>query len=145
MKQLTAVLIGAGLRGQIYTSYMKDSRFKVIAVAEPLTERREFIKKEHNIPEDMCFADWKELLALPKLADILNITIEELIAAKPQKTNDHKKVDFFIDLILKSIPLAMGVAVIITSILNELSIQSGFTMLGIGVFCISLYLLKNKN
>ena len=77
MKQLTAVLIGAGLRGQIYTNYMKDSRFKVIAVADPLTERREFIKKEHNIPDDMCFTDWKDLLALPKLADIAIITTQD--------------------------------------------------------------------
>ena len=62
-----------------------------------------------------------------------------------KKQINLKKIDFYIDLILKVILLAMGVAVVVTSILNELSIQSGFTMLGIGLFCIGLYLLKNKN
>ncbi len=86
-----------------------------------------------------------DITTLPKLADILDVSIEELINAKPQKITTHKKMDFFIDLVLKAIPLAMGIAVVVTSVLNKLSTQSGFTMLGIGLFCISLFLLKNKN
>ncbi len=100
---------------------------------------------------DKAVSKWERDIALPdintlpKLAEILDVTIEELINAKPQKTNKLKKVDFYFDLILKAIPLAMGIAVVVTSILGELSVQSGFTMLGIGLFCIGLYLLKNKN
>lgn len=125
--------------GEIISSIRREKGLTQKDLAEKLNVTDKAVSKWER---DIALPD---INTLPKLADILNITIEELINAKPQKTNDHKKVDFFIDLILKSIPLAMGVAVIITSILNELSIQSGFTMLGIGVFCISLYLLKNKN
>ena len=125
--------------GEIISSIRREKGFTQKELAEQLNVTDKAVSKWER---DIALPD---INTLPKLAEILNITIEELIAAKPQKTNDHKKVDFFIDLILKSIPLAMGVAVIITSILNELSIQSGFIMLGIGVFCISLYLLKNKN
>jgi len=77
MKCLTVALIGAGLRGQSYTNFMKDDRFKVVAVAEPLKERREYIKNEHNIPDYRCFDDWQELLALPKMADIAIISTQD--------------------------------------------------------------------
>ena len=125
--------------GEIISSIRREKGLTQKDLAEKLNVTDKAVSKWER---DIALPD---INTLPKLAEILNITIEELIAAKPQKTNDHKKVDFFIDLILKSIPLAMGVAVIITSILNELSIQSGFTMLGIGVFFLSLYLSKQKN
>ena len=86
-----------------------------------------------------------DITLLPELANILDISIEELITVKPQKTNNHKKIDFFIDLILKTIPLAMGVAVVVIAVLDELPVQSGFIMLGLALFCTSMFLLRNKN
>lgn len=71
-KTITAILIGAGNRGETYTSVMKQmgDKFKVIAVAEPIESRREDIRRKHDIPEEMCFTDWKDLLALGKIADV---------------------------------------------------------------------------
>lgn len=68
------ILIGAGNRGQTYTSYMQDERFQVVAVAEPIKERREFIRQRHNLPEDMCFTSWESLLEMPKFADLVIIS-----------------------------------------------------------------------
>ena len=64
MKKLKAILIGAGLRGITYTDVMKKhpEEYEVIAVAEPIESRRNYIKKTHNIPDEMCFDDWKPLL-----------------------------------------------------------------------------------
>ena len=39
----------------------------------------------------------------------------------------------------------MGVAVVVTSLLGELDMQSGFVMLGIGLVCVGIYLLKHKD
>ena len=71
-RKLTAVLIGAGLRGTRYTDIMAKLRekFEVIAVAEPIESRRNYIKEVHQLPDEMCFADWKPLLELGKIADI---------------------------------------------------------------------------
>ena len=97
---------------------------------------------------DKAVSKWERDVALPdintlpKLSNILGVSIEELINAKPQTTTTNKKVNYLMDLILKAIPLAMGIAVVVTSVLGELSTQSGFTMLGIGLFCIGLYSLK---
>ena len=72
MKKLKVILIGAGNRGMTYTRYMKEmpEKFEVVAVAEPRDSRREFIKNQHNLPDSMCFTDYKPLLELGKIADV---------------------------------------------------------------------------
>ncbi|MBR4100179.1 MAG: Gfo/Idh/MocA family oxidoreductase [Clostridia bacterium] len=72
MEKLKVILIGAGNRGTRYTDEMQNrsDKFEVVAVAEPIESRRDHIKNKHNIPEEMCFNDWKELLKLGKIADI---------------------------------------------------------------------------
>ena len=71
MKQITAVVLGAGSRGEIYGSYALacPEELKIVAVAEPKADRREKFAKEHGIPEENRFASWKDLLEKPKLAD----------------------------------------------------------------------------
>jgi len=43
-----------------------------------------------------------------------------------------------ISVILKVVPMAMGIAVVVLSILNELEVQSAIIMLGIGLACLGL-------
>jgi len=74
MKQITAVLIGAGNRGQTYANLMNDGRFRIVAVAEPVKEPREYIRDMYDIPEDKCFLTWETLLKEEKMADIAIIT-----------------------------------------------------------------------
>lgn len=71
MKRLKVILIGAGNRGMTYTDIMKEmsEKYEVVAVAEPIEERRKYIQDAHHIPQDRCFDDWKPLLALGKIAD----------------------------------------------------------------------------
>ena len=47
---MKVILIGAGGRGKTYTDLMTDDRFEVVAVADPVKERREYIKEKHHIP-----------------------------------------------------------------------------------------------
>lgn len=72
-------LIGAGLRGISYTNTMGKSskEYQVVAVAEPIDDRREYIKRKHNIPDELCFKSWEEMLKLPKLADIAVIATQD--------------------------------------------------------------------
>ena len=85
-----------------------------------------------------------DTMTIPKLAEILGVSVEELMNAKSAPATGHKGAGFLINIILKAVPLAMGVAVIVTSLLVELDMKSGFTMLGIGLACIGVYLLKQK-
>ena len=83
MKTLDVILIGAGSRGRIYTDNMTDDRFRVVALAEPIRELRNYIKNKHNISEDMCFSDWKDLLSVPKFADIAIIATSDSLHYAP--------------------------------------------------------------
>lgn len=76
MDKLKMIVIGAGLRGFTYTKFAVEhpDMYEVVAVAEPVKARREEMKKQHNIPDDMCFEDWNELLDKPKFADIVLIS-----------------------------------------------------------------------
>lgn len=86
-----------------------------------------------------------DINSLPTLAEILGVSVEELLntTKKEEKAND--KIDKIIDLILKVIPLAMGVAVVVTSVMREIDLYSGFTMLGIGLACIGIQQLLSPD
>ena len=75
-KILKVVLIGAGGRGKDYTDYMSEmtDKFQVVAVAEPIENRRKYIQEKHHLSDDMCFEDWKPLLELGKIADVAVIS-----------------------------------------------------------------------
>lgn len=71
MKKMKVILVGAGNRGLNYTNIMAKhpERFEVVAVAEPIESRRNEIQQKHQIPDELCFTDGKELLAKGKIAD----------------------------------------------------------------------------
>jgi len=70
MEKKKLILIGGGNRGNTYTKIGKElGKFELVAVAEPVKERREYIRDLHGIADEMCFESWEPLLALGKIAD----------------------------------------------------------------------------
>lgn len=69
---ITAVLIGAGMRGNIYATEMKkmDGKYKIVAVADKVEARRNCIKNMYDIPPENCYDTWEDILSQPKMADI---------------------------------------------------------------------------
>lgn len=100
---------------------------------------------------DKAVSKWERDLAcpdtqtLPKLAQLLGISIEELLRAKSVPTSGHKGAGYLVRIVLKVVPVAMGVAVTVTSLLGRLDANSGFAMLGMGLACVGLYLLQDKD
>ena len=98
---------------------------------------------------DKAVSKWERDLSCPdintisKLADILDVSVEELLKAK-KKDVSNTKIKDLINLIFKAIALAMGIAVVVLNILNQIDIKSSIIMLGIGIVCIAIYLLDNK-
>lgn len=98
---------------------------------------------------DKAVSKWERDLSFPdintisKLADILDVSVEELLKAK-KKENSNTKIKDLINLIFKAVALAMGIAVVVLNILNQIDIKSSIIMLGIGIVCIAIYLLDNK-
>ena len=98
---------------------------------------------------DKAVSKWERDLSCPdvnsisKLADILGISVEELLKAK-KKDDSNTKLKDLINLIFKAVALAMGIAVVVLNILNQIDVKTSLVMLGIGIACVSIYLLNDK-
>ena len=99
---------------------------------------------------DKAVSKWERNIAfpdtatLPKIAEIFGVSVEELMNAKSIPGNRYKGTPYLFNIILKAIPTAMGIAVVVSSLLGELDMKSGFTMLGIGLACLGIYQLRSK-
>ena len=71
MRPVTAVVLGAGSRGNSYAAYAKEhpDQLRIVAVAEPRSDRRAQFAEGFGIGEEGQFASWQELLARPRMAD----------------------------------------------------------------------------
>ena len=100
---------------------------------------------------DKAVSKWERNLAfpdtatIPGLAEILGISVEELMNAKSIPEHGHKDASYLLNIILKALPTAMGIAVLVSSLLGELDRKSAFTMLGIGLLSVGIYLLRLKD
>lgn len=85
MKKITAVILGAGSRGNVYASYAErfPLELKITAVADPDAVRCNRLADRHNIPEDRRYSDWRTLLKQPKMADIAFICTQDTMHVEP--------------------------------------------------------------
>ena len=85
MEPLKVIVIGAGSRGCIYTNIMAayPDKFKVVGVAEPIDDRRNYIKEKHGVPEENCHLTWETILDVPKFADIAIISTMDQLHTAP--------------------------------------------------------------
>jgi predicted dehydrogenase len=79
MKCYSVIVIGAGSRGTAYTKKMlaMPEKFRVVAVADPAKGPREAMQRRHNLPSEMCFSSWEEVLSRPKFADLVLICTKD--------------------------------------------------------------------
>lgn len=64
-RKITAVLVGAGNRGNTYTTFALEhpELIQIVGVCDPNRTRRERIASLHSIPSSNVFASWEDLLA----------------------------------------------------------------------------------
>lgn len=100
---------------------------------------------------DKAVSKWERDLScpdvhsIPKLAEVLGVSVEELMhVSKVEKTPADELAKAF-DIALRAIPFAMGIAVVVGSWLGKLAPDQGLTMLGIGMFCMSLRAIQKDS
>ena len=73
---VTAIVAGAGNRGNVYSSYSLKfpSELKIVAFAEPVQLRSERFARKYQIPAEHCFTTWEHIFTVPKFADAVIIT-----------------------------------------------------------------------
>lgn len=124
--------------GTIIASKRKAAGMTQLELADKMGVTDKAVSKWER---DLSFPD---VNSIPKLAEVLGVTVEELMQCKEQNLNSTSpsKVKETIGLILSAVPLAMGVAVVVLKLLGQLDVKSGFTMLGIGMTCIGIKMFQ---
>ena len=126
--------------GTMISTLRKEKGMTQLELAEKMGVTDKAVSKWER---DLSFPD---INSIPKLAEIFEVTVDELMQVKTEtKENMEKnKIDELLDTAFKGIGMAMGIAVVVLSILNELDVKSAIIMLGVGLGSISISLLKDK-
>jgi predicted dehydrogenase len=76
---VTVAVLGTGSRGNVYASYAEryPERARVVAVADPRTERRDVLAERHGVTDDCRFTDWREMAQRPRLADAVVLAMPD--------------------------------------------------------------------
>lgn len=84
-KKTKVVLLGAGDRGTIYANYIKDHKdeVEIVAVAEPIKERRENIQKMFNLEDKYVFLSWEQALNIGKIGDVVIVSTQDRMHYEP--------------------------------------------------------------
>ncbi len=86
MKQVTAILIGAGNRGaEAYASYALQypNELKFVGIADPREDRREAFRMAHGIDEKYSVESWENVFEFPKFADFVLICTQDHMHMEP--------------------------------------------------------------
>ena len=120
--------------GAMIASLRKERQMTQLELAEQLGVTDKAVSKwERNLS---C----PDIAAIPKLADILGVSVEELLRAQTAEQPAEKPGEAArtARLILRAVPVAMGAAVTVLAWLGQIDVRIGLSLLGIGPFCVGL-------
>lgn len=83
-----------------------------------------------------------DIQSLPTLAEVLGLSLEELMQGKNEPTHQEEAPIALVNTILRAVALAMGVAVVALSVLDVLDGKAAISLLGVGLACLALYSLQ---
>ena len=120
------------------------------------------LRKEHGMTQlelaekmgvtDKAVSKWERDLSfpdvnsIPKLAEIFNVSVDELMQVKADtREKSEKKVSEIVNIVLKGIALAMGIAVVVLSFIKEIGTNEAISMLGLGLACLAVSQFSKKD
>ena len=125
--------------GMMISSLRKEKGMTQLELAEKMGVTDKAVSKWER---DLFYPD---LHSIPKLAEIFGVSVEDLMQNRLESQREEKKdITPLVHMILKAIALAMGVSVVVLSILTELDVNSGMGMLGIGLAFLAMTSLAEK-
>lgn len=125
--------------GTMISSLRKDKGMTQLALANLMNVTDKAVSKWER---DISCPD---INSLPKLAEVLDVSVDDLVQSKNNVDSDsNKSIKEIINIIFKAIPLAMGVAVAVMSILNVIEVKEAVMLLGIGLASAGIALLNIK-
>ena len=83
-----------------------------------------------------------DIQSLPRLAEILEVSVEELMQGETRPASLVKRINEIVDLVLKALVVAMGIALVVWSVLKTLEPTSGFQLAGLGMASAGILFLR---
>ncbi|MBQ7290298.1 MAG: helix-turn-helix transcriptional regulator [Clostridia bacterium] len=126
--------------GEIISSLRKEKGYTQKELAEKLNVTDKAVSKWER---DVACPD---IALLPRLAEVLGVSTDILLNAgrnKDKANSAGEKINKALAIALKAMPLAMGVCVLVTSIIGELHEEQGFILLGIAAVTVGIDRLKD--
>ena len=80
-KQITAVLVGAGNRADVYASvsFKYPEKLRIVGIVDPDPVRQELMRDKYNVTAENCFGSVEEFVKRDKFADaVINGTMDHL-------------------------------------------------------------------
>ena len=123
------------------------------------------IRKEKNMTQkdladqlnitDKAVSKWErgisypDINTIPELSKLLGLSVEELMELKKDdEVNEENlldKVGEISNIVFRAVGMAMGIAVLVLSILNKIEVRDGMTLLAIGLACIGIVQMSELN
>ncbi len=127
--------------GMMITSKRKGFGMTQLDLAEKMGVTDKAVSKWER---DLSYPD---VNSLPKLAEILGTTVDELLQNRTgtSKQENHMSATELVPLILRAVCLAMGVAVVVLSVIGKIDTKPAITMLGIGLACVGMSLIERTD
>lgn len=85
-----------------------------------------------------------DIQSLPLLAEVLGLSLEELMQGEERSRPAPKEKDALVSAILRGVALAMGVGVAALSTLEALPAKDGLALLGLGLACLAVDALRKE-
>lgn len=88
---------------------------------------------------------YPDITSLSQLAKVLEVETSELIdlcQKEAKQENGNLKLKELVNLICKAVSLAMGISVVVLSVMKELKVDAAIMMLGIGLCSVSILFFK---
>ena len=124
--------------GMMISSLRKEKGMTQLELAEKMGVTDKAVSKWER---DLSCPD---INSLPALAEILGVSVEELMQIKKEAEAPVSKVSEIVEIAPKAVAMAMGVAVTVLTVLNALDVKSGMIMLGIGLAGAGIALMREK-
>ena len=84
-----------------------------------------------------------DINTFPKLAEILGVSVDELLQAN-NAVSDNKENKDIVDLVLKAVPLGLGIGVAILTTFDQLPLKDAISLLSIAVVALSIRSFREK-
>jgi len=99
MKTLKVILIGAGLRGNVYSDWAAKAagEVQIVGVAEPDERRRKDFQKKFNLTDEVCLDTWQEVFSKEKWADVVMICTQDNMHYEPTIAAIEKGYDILLE------------------------------------------------